>query len=884
MKVYLEEAAGALADLHSGTAGLSAAEAVRRLAEFGANRIEPVAGEFWLRRFARKFTQFFALILWLAALLAFVAESRQPGSGMATLGYAILGVIFINAFFSFWQENRAERAILELQKLLPRQVKTLRDGEVAIIDAHALVPGDIVLLAAGDEIPADCRLIESYEVRVNNATITGESVSQIRNDKLSSSGDLQSAQNVLLAGTSLVAGEARAVVFATGMQTLFGQIAHLTQSVVAVESPLQKEIRRLSRWIAVLASGLGIVFYFIGSALGLSFWENVVFAIGIIVANVPEGLLPTVTLSLAMGARRLARRNVLIRHLPAVETLGAVSVICSDKTGTLTQNRMTATRLFLGGAYVDVASGFQNVGNAHQRFFEVAAACHSLKRVEETWYGDSDEVALVNLADTRRPAVSVPPRVDEFPFDSERRRLSTLHRVADRYVLYVKGALESLLPLCDSVQLKDDCVSLSDQLREKYLQAQDKMADDGLRVLALAARNVEQRSSCGRLEQSLTLLGLVGLYDPPRPEVPEAVKKCQMAGIRVIMVTGDHPRTAVAVARQIGLVTGEEPSVIRGEELRRLTDSQLQLALDTPEVLFARVAADQKLRIVRALKNKGETVAVTGDGVNDAPALKLADIGIAMGISGTDVAREAADMVLMDDNFASIVSAIEEGRGVYENIRKFLTYILTSNIPEIVPYLAFVLFKIPLPLTVIQILAVDLGTDVLPALGLGAERPNPDAMRRPPRRRDERLLNARLLARAYLFLGPLEAAVAMGAFFFVLDRGGWTYGDKLSAHDPLYLTATTACLAAIVVTQVVNVFLCRDSRVSLFHIPLLDNRIILSGITVELILILLIVYTPIGQYLFGTAPLDAGVWLYMLPFTLLMFVLEEARKAVVRTR
>ncbi|RPI41297.1 MAG: cation-transporting P-type ATPase, partial [Betaproteobacteria bacterium] len=430
------------------------------------------------------------------------------------------------------------------------------------------------------------------------------------------------------------------------------------------------------------------------------------------------------------------------------------------------------------------------------------------------------------------------------------------------------------------VQEGTRAAALTDPKRQEYVRAQNEMAEQGLRVIAFGQRALQTGES-GVPEHDLVLIGLVALEDPPRPEVPAALAKCREAGIRVVMVTGDHPQTARAIGREIGLY-GADPAVVTGAALRRLNDTQLQLALDLPEILFARVAADQKMRIVEALKRKGHVVAVTGDGVNDAPALRSAHIGIAMGVAGTDVAKEAADVVLLDDNFATIVSAIEEGRSVFENLRKFLTYILTSNIPELVPYLAFVLFRIPLPLTVVQILAVDLGTDILPALALGAERPDAEAMRRPPRPRDEPLLTRALLIRAYLFLGPLEAAAAMSAFFAVLFGGGWSYGVPLAGDDPLYLRATTACLSAIVVMQVVNVFLCRDPRRSVFTRRIAGNRLILAGIALELALLGAIVYTPVGQALFGTAPLGGDTWIMLLPLAAAMFVLEELRKLIVR--
>jgi magnesium-transporting ATPase (P-type) len=416
--------------------------------------------------------------------------------------------------------------------------------------------------------------------------------------------------------------------------------------------------------------------------------------------------------------------------------------------------------------------------------------------------------------------------------------------------------------------------------RAELLARQEQMAEQGLRVIALAYRRLPKDVS--PQEAELMFAGLIGLIDPPREGVPKAIATCQAAGIRVIMITGDHPETASALAREIGMA--HEPLAITGDRLRRMSEIDLQLLLDEPGVLFARTGADQKMRIVQALQRKGEIVAVTGDGVNDAPALKCADVGIAMGVSGTDVAKEAADIILLDDHFATIVAAIEEGRAVFDNLRKFLTYILTSNIPELVPYLAFVLFRIPLPLTIIQILAVDLGTDMLPALALGAEKPGPDTMQRPPRPHSERLLDWGTLMRAYLFLGPLEAVAGMAAFFFVLQGGGWQYGTMPEYHDNLYLQATTACLSAIIAMQVVNVFLCRHPALSAFGRGQRRNSMIWYGIGFELLLLLLIDYTPWGNALFGTAPLGAEVWLFIVPFGIGMLLLEELRKVMVRRR
>ena len=873
--------ADALTSLKVSSRGLESGEAQRRLREFGRNRIEEVKGKpLWLR-FLHEFTHFFALILWVAAALAFFAESRNRGEGMWQLGAAILAVILVNGVFSFWQEYRAERAISALRRLLPQQAKVLRDGQLQTMDAELLVPGDIVLLEEGDNVPADCRLIEASGVRVNLSTLTGEPLAKARTAEGIADGRALEAKNLLLAGTSLVSGQCRAVTFATGMHTEFGKIAHLTQTAGETGSTLQREIARVSRLVALFASALGLVFFGIGTAIGLPFWDNVMFAIGIIVANVPEGLLPTVTLALAMATQRMARRNALVRHLPSVETLGSTTVICCDKTGTLTQNRMWVKQVYTPRMTGPAEEPAAVAGDIH--LLRNARHCHNLKRSrcdgQESWLGDPMEIAFAEFAGSGPGGATV---VSEIAFDADRRRMSVVVDQGGERWLYCKGAPEVVLRLCDSV---DDCgtpAPLDEPGRRRVGEAQNAMAESGLRVLAFACRRLQ----AGEIpeETGLWLSGLIGLQDPPRPEVHEAVARCRSAGIKVIMVTGDYPHTAVAIAREVGLVGPSAPVVVQGEALRKMTPAQLQIALDSPEILFTRVTAEQKMLVVEGLKAKGHVVAVTGDGVNDAPALKSAHIGIAMGISGTDVAKEAADMILLDDNFASIVNAIEEGRAVFDNIRKFLTYILTSNIPELVPYLAFVLLRIPLPLTIIQILAVDLGTDMLPALALGAERPHRELMRRPPRPAGEPLLTWALLARAYLWLGMLQAAVAMTAFFFILQRGGWHYGETLARADPLYLQATTACLAAIVMAQVVNVFVCRHPHESALRFRVADNPLLLIGVAVEVALILAIAYTPLGNAAFGTRPLPVEAWLLMIPLALGIGVLEELRKVLGRGR
>ena len=766
----------ALSTLRSTRAGLSRADATARRLEFGPNRIEAVSSISLPRRFAAQFTHFLAALLWLAAVLALVADFQMPGQGMATLAVAIVGVIVVNGVFSFWQEYRAEETMAALQRLLPHQVRAQRDGAIVVIPSDDLVPGDVILLSAGDNVPADCRLVEAFGVRVNNATVTGEARPVSRDAGVREESDVLRSRNVLLAGTSLTTGEAKALVFATGMHSVFGGIARLTQATIDVPSPLQKDIATLSRVIAILAVTVGLLVFVIGAFIGLPTRISLVFSIGIIVANVPEGLLPTVTLAMAIAARRMARRHTLVRHLPSVETLGSATVICTDKTGTLTQNRMEVRTIYVPDQFVAVADATTTAfAAAHRRFFECAHHCHDLKIASKgtstEWIGDPMELALVRIAEAAGSR-SVLDRLDEIPFEPERKRLVTLHRSAEEVILFVKGAPEELLPRACWIDREGRQEPLTADSRVALGRVAMEMADRGLRVLAFAHRVLPTGSVLAESEEDLVLTALVGFEDPPRPEVPSAVRRCREAGVKVVMVTGDHPHTALAIASEIGLVTTAAPRLLTGDDLARMSDIEIQLALDAPEIVCARVTADQKLRVVTAFQRKRDVVAVTGDGVNDAPALRAADVGIAMGLSGTDVAREASDVILLDDNFASIVNGIEEGRAVFENIRKFLTYILTSNIPELIPYLAFAFARVPLALTIIQILAVDLGTDMIPALGLGAEPPDRGLMRRPPRRREDRLLTAGLLLRAYLFLGSCQAIAAMAAFFFVLS-GRW---------------------------------------------------------------------------------------------------------------
>jgi sodium/potassium-transporting ATPase subunit alpha len=868
-----------LSSLVTSKQGLTSEEAERRLAEFGRNEITAVKGKPLLLRLLSQFTHFLALLLWIAAGLSFLSEYLHPGEGMLTMGVAVVAVIVINAIFTFIQEYRAEKALEALKKLLPFNVTVIRDGRETEAPAELVVPGDLILLAEGDKVPADIRLIESNGLKVNNASLTGESEPVLRRTD-AFEGDPINSPNIAFAGTTIVSGNGAGVVFASGMRTEFGRIALLTETVTPGLSPLQREIVKSTRVVAVIAAAVGMFFFLLGFIIGRSFWSNFIFGVGITVALIPEGMLPTVTLALAMGSQRMARRKALMKTLTSVETLGSVTVICTDKTGTLTQNRMAVAKIWVDDELID--PGAAAATETSRLLFTTAALCNNARFTGNEYRGDPTETALLKAAREKLGA-SAAERLSEIPFDADRKMMTTVHAVGAGTMAFSKGAMERLLPLCSHIMVNGERRPLDDVGRDDVIHADHVLMDMGLRVLAFAAKELasppEER---GEIEANMTFLGLIGLQDPPRTEVPAAIRKCHEAGIRIIMITGDGSRTALAIARQIGLVD-KMPVLIEGPAFGLMSDQELTENLAAPEIIFARMTPKHKMRVVSILKDRGEVVAVTGDGVNDAPALKKADIGISMGVTGTDVAKEASDMILLDDNFATIVNAVEEGRTVYENIKKFITYIFASNIPEAVPYLGYILLNIPLPLTIIQILVVDLGTDMLPALALGSERPTPGIMKQPPRKRSERLLNLSLMARAYLFLGPLEAVACMFGFFWVLNAGGWTWGTMLPVSDLLYREATTACLTAIVIAQMANVFACRSPRESLFDVGFFTNRLIFAAIAVELLLQVLIVYHPLGNRIFATAPLPFRVWLVLIPFAFALFCAEEMRKLAVRT-
>lgn len=913
-----------LRELDTRAAGLTDGEARQRLEKYGVNEITEAKKSPMVLRLAANFYHTFALLLWAAGVLAFIAAMPQ-------LGWAIIAVIFINAIFSFWQEFQAEKAVEALKRILPAHAQVLRGGDVTEILAGDLVPGDIIVLQEGDNISADARLLQESELRVNAATLTGES-EPVRKMAQPVSGEGLSPSeipNLVLAGTSVAFGSGKAVVFSTGMNTEFGKIASLTQTVKTELSPLQREVNRVALIIAGVAIVMGAMLFGVAALLTpLSLGTAAIFAIGMLVANVPEGLLPTVTLSLAMAVKRMARRNALVKRLSGVETLGSTTVICTDKTGTLTQNEMTVRHLWMSDRLIDVGGvGYEPVGPLTEKgaplgegdiaqlepLMKIAALCNNARLVKPAddsgrWsiVGDPTEAALLVAAgkwgyDSAREK-GKNPRIHELPFDSRRKRMSVIHDYGfdDAFgsdidaaessgegseeerlqIAYVKGAPKEVLSLCSTIHVRGEVHKVTGEEREIIIAQNDDLARAGLRVLAIAYRVLPAGTELDSetVEQDMTFVGMMAMMDPPRPEVESAIALCCEAGISVKMITGDYGLTAESVARRIGLLGSEQAYIVNGSDLEAMSDDELTLVVEEPNVLFARVSPEHKMRIASALKKKGEIVAMTGDGVNDAPALKTADIGVAMGISGTDVAKEAATVILTDDNFATIVGAVEEGRIVYDNMKKFLAYIFAHLTPEVVPFAAFVLFDVPLALVVMQILAIDLGTETLPALALGVEKAEPDIMKRPPRSNKERLVDKQMLFRAWVFLGLIEAVLVMGGYFWVLYSGGWHWGETLEADNTLYLQATTMTLAGIVATQVGTAFACRTNRVSVFTVGFWSNRWLLWGVLFEVVLTVLIVYVPPLQKVFATAGLSWHQWAVLVTFAPIMFLSDELRK------
>ncbi|HET9094483.1 MAG TPA: cation-transporting P-type ATPase [Solirubrobacteraceae bacterium] len=874
--------------------GLSSREVERRLVQYGPNTVTRTEGSRWVGELVRQFVHPLAVLLWLAAALSWV-------SGGQTLALAIVAVIVLNAALAFIQERQAERATEALGALLPTRCRVRRDGAELDVEAGTLVPGDVLLLAEGDRISADARLV-SGQVEVDIAALTGESAAVTRSAGADARAPaLLDAEDLVFAGTMCTAGEAVGLVYATGMTTQLGRIAALSQRLAPETSPLQRQVNRAAWLIAAIGVGVASVFFVIGSSLaGLTMAAAVTFAIGLLVANVPEGLLPTITLSLAGGVRRMAAHRALVKRLTAVETLGSTDVICTDKTGTLTEGTMTVRAWWtLAGV---LARDLAPLSPLATDLLATATFCNNATlapAADGAWRGTGDSTEVALLISARALGFAGPidhaergrQRSKLYSFDARRKRMTTLDAAAAGWTYHVKGAPLELLSRCTAVADERGVRGLSAADRERVAGEVERSAASGLRVLGFASRVAPGPDGEDRdvAEAGLTFLGLAALDDPPRPEVPAAIAVCRRAGIRIVMITGDDGRTATAVAREVGIVTGE-PTVISGAELDAMGQEERDDLLHrAQELIVARSNPETKLHIVDALRAQGHTVAMTGDGVNDAPALRRADIGVAMGASGTDVAREAATMVLTDDNFASIVRAIEEGRVVYDNIRKFITYIFVHAVPEVVPFMVFALSGglIPLPLTALQVLAIDLGSDTVPALALGREPGEPGTMTRPPRPRESGIISRAMLMRAWLRLGVLEALLVLGGFFLVMLSAGWAPGDPTgpgARFHVVYQQATTMSWAGIVAGQIGAAFAVRSTYASWREVGPLRNPHLLRGVAFALGFAAVIIYAPPAQALFHTRALPLRDLLVLASFTPIVWASDELWRRRLRRR
>ncbi len=889
----------ALAALGSSRRGLGEEEVSVRRNAAGPNvlpppRRRPVAAEV-----AAQFANMFAVILMVAAgltLLTYLLSVPRDAANLE-LTFGILAVVVLNALIGFTQEHAAERTAEALQGMLPRATRVLRAGRLAELSAEELVPGDLMVLEAGDAVPADGRVVEAHELSVEMAALTGESQPVGRTDQPMDVGTTPlDSRNCVFMGTSVVRGNAKAVVFATGIDTELGRVYRLTAEQPPEPSPLQGQVADMARRVAIVAIAAGALLFALRMLTGNAAVDSFVFALAVMVALVPEGLPATLSVSLAVAVRRMALHHALVKQLASVEALGSTTVICTDKTGTLTKAEMTTQQVFASDRTHRVdGAGYEPVGEVEDAasvadVLRAGALCSDARVLPpgdgKGWrvLGDTTEGAIVVAAvkagiDLDAESARA-PRVGVFPFDPDRKMMTTVHQTVDGVVAHVKGSPQSVLERCTSARWGGETVPFDTDLRHRIDQANDNMADEGLRVLAIADKALDSPlATQGDAEHGLTFLGLVAMADPPRPEVTAAVETCRGAGIAIFMVTGDYGLTAEAVARRVGIVGAGPARVVTGSELDTMDDDALASTLGGDEqLLFARVRPEHKMRIVATLQRQGEVVAVTGDGVNDAPALKRASVGVAMGCSGTDVARAAAVMVLLDDSFASIATAVELGRAVYQNIRHLLVYIFSHNLAELAPILAAVFVGFPLvPLNALQVLSIDLGSDVLPGLALGTEHPEPGTMDRPPRPTSEHLFSWSVVRR-FLFLGGIQSAGVIFAFFWKIHSAHLAF-SAFTASNPTYREALTMTQVGIIVSQFFNSFAVRSDRESVFKVGLLSNRLLLGAGCLDIVFAVAVSYVPALQGVFHTAPLRASDWSVLVGSGALLLAADEARKA-----
>ena len=885
--------------------GLTTEETKARLKKYGFNTLVEKKNRRFMYKLLSHFKDLFGILLLFASALSAI-------SGLWQLSLIILGVVLLNIFVSLFQESRAEKAMQTLKHWMPEYAKVIRDGELQKVLVEKIVPGDIIVLEAGDRVAADARLITAFDLWTNNVPLTGESEPQPRTAKSSKMVDKAylDSPNLVLMSTSVTKGRGKAVVLATGMNTQFGKIADLTQTIREESSPLQREIGNMAKYDFMLAVVVGSVFFLTSLIwLNLDFYSSILFMIGVMVACVPEGLQVTVSSALAINVLKMVKQNVLVKRLSAVQTLGSVTVICTDKTGTITKGEMTVKKLWVKDRVIEVSGiGYSPQGNftlhgnalkeqdsvAVEKLLEIAALCNGAKieppsDKNAAWsvIGDPTDGALTVAA--LKYGINVKNRLVEKPiihirpFDFTRKRMTTVHKLNGDVFIYTKGAPRNILSICNKILVNDNIEMFT---RQNLRSAEAKIrafANEGLRVIAIAYKKLprDEYSKDAEVEKDMIFVGLAAMRDPPRVEVKEAVAKAKQAGIKTVIITGDYGPTAQVVAREVGIVDADCCNIVRGVDLDALDDQAIVNAVEQGNVIFARVSPEQKLRIVKVVKESGEVVAVTGDGANDAPSLKEADIGVAMGASGTDVAREAADIVLLDDSFESIVKAVESGRAIYENIRKFIVYVFSHNWAELIPYMLYALLGIPLPLLVVQVLAIDLAIDVIPSLALSREPPESGIMQEPPRSLKERLFTSKVFFRSF-YIGVIIAVGAMYGCLSTWMAGGWQLGTALPSNSLVYIKGVTMTFAGIVVAQVGNVIACRTSKVSVFKAKLSANKWIVLGIVAQLSILTLLIYVPFVQPFFGTTAISVLDWAFLASLALIVIFAEEIRKFFAR--
>ncbi len=904
--------------------------AVRKLQKkYGKNVLTAVNPNPWWKMLYRQFTDLMVILLMVSALIAIAFGLFEGEEGGLIDGLVIFAIVIINAGIGFFQEFKAEKALEALQKLISPTTLVIRNGQKQQIKAENVVPGDIIVLAAGDKIAADGVMIESNEIKVDEAPLTGESVpvhKQIKDE--------------LSMGTTVVAGSGKMKVTEIGMKTRFGRIAHLTTTTVKDESPLQKELFHIGVFVTKVTLGISAILILTGVFIqGQSFINSLLFAVSVAVAAVPEGLPATITVALALGVQKMVKKNAVVKRLSSIETLGSTTVICSDKTGTLTQNEMTVTKLVLGiDQLLDVkGSGYNpnagkiaknHIGNSKetsakfqkenlQKLREVAQYCSEavLEKKGSAYrvIGDPTEGALLTLAQKKLEAaekttIAKLQIAQEVPFDSERKMMSVVVSKKgkgknQKYELLTKGAPDELIKRCSKILLNGKVQKLSTAHKKQILEQNKVLAEQALRVIGFAYRQLPSSYKVGmtgkKLEKDLIYVGLAGMIDPARAAVPKAVGLCHKAGIRTIIITGDNGLTAKAIAKDIGIASEKTP-VYSGTEIDKMSDKQLDkvlivaadavkiaLELSSPKtmqdqsLIFSRVNPEHKRRIVDRLKRMGEIVAVTGDGVNDAPALKRADLGIAMGITGTEVSKETANMILLDDSFASIVTAVREGRKIYTNLKKFTWFIFSCNIGELVTVFSAIIFQIPAPLTAALILAIDLGTDILPGIALGLDHAEPDVMDKAPRDQKQRIMNKAFVTH-FLCIGIFIGAIVVGIYFWELTQYGWSFGESLTTDNPIQKKASSLAFTALVIIQLFNAFNARSFHNSVFKLRSLWQ--LWGSIVVSMLLVIAILYLPLFQKVFRTTGLNLNEWGIVIGAGVLVLFVEEMRKLIWRMK